>query len=577
MDIKALIYNRIKKAMFAIGIQNEYKIQILKTKSNHFGDYQVNGIFTLAKKLNLLPYKLANNIFNNIQYSDFAYKVEIANSAYINFFLDKKWIGQQLNNILAIPNLGIRKIEHPQTIVIDYSAPNVAKEMHVGHLRSTIIGDATVRILTFIGHNVIRANHIGDWGMQFGILLAILKKKNIKCDNSLNLSKLEELYREAKQYYAIDENFAAQARVSLVKLQSGDSSFRTLWQKLIDITMQQNQKIYKRLKVTLTIHDVMGESKYNHMLPLIVTDLKSKGIAIESEGALVVFLDEFINKKGKPMGVIIKKKDGGYLYTTTDIACIKYRYETLHANRIIYYVDSRQQQHLKQVWTIVRKAGYIPESVSLEHHMFGMMLDKNLKPFKTSTGENIKLSTLIDEAIKRALILVSKKNPSLSLEKRYKIAKIIGIGAIKYSDLSKNRLTDYVFDWDQILSFDGNTFPYIQYAYIRALSILRKNSKILFTKKSFLLLKTNLERELSIYLLQFEEIIKEVASNGTPHLICNYLYSLAKLFSKFYEKYPILSSSEEEIKQSRLKIVYLISQTLNKGLELLGIETVDQL
>ncbi len=280
---------------------------------------------------------------------------------------------------------------------------------------------------------------------------------------------LEAFYREAKKHYDEDEEFAVRARGYVVKLQSGDEYCRQMWRKLVDITMQQNQQTYRRLNVTLTEDDVMGESLYNSMLPNIVADLKAKVFAVESEGATVVFLDEFKNKEGEPMGVIVQKKDGGFLYTTTDIACAKYRYETLHADRSLYYIDSRQHQHLMQAWTIVRKAGYIPESMSLEHHMFGMMLGKDGKPFKTRTGGTVRLSDLLDEAIERAQNLIREKNPEMPEDELVNVANVVGIGAVKYADLSKNRTTDYIFDWDNMLAFEGNTAPYMQYAYTRVL------------------------------------------------------------------------------------------------------------
>lgn len=324
--------------------------------------------------------------------------------------------------------------------MVDYSAPNVAKEMHVGHLRSTIIGDAAVRTLEFLGHKVIRANHVGDWGTQFGMLIAWLEKQQQENAGEMELADLEGFYRDAKKHYDEDEEFAERARNYVVKLQSGDEYFREMWRKLVDITMTQNQITYDRLNVTLTRDDVMGESLYNPMLPGIVADLKAKGLAVESEGATVVFLDEFKNKEGEPMGVIIQKKDGGYLYTTTDIACAKYRYETLHADRVLYYIDSRQHQHLMQAWAIVRKAGYVPESVPLEHHMFGMMLGKDGKPFKTRAGGTVKLADLLDEATERARRLVAEKNPDMPADELEKLANAVGIGAVKYADLSKTAL-----------------------------------------------------------------------------------------------------------------------------------------
>ncbi len=351
-----------------------------------------------------------------------------------------------------------------------------------------------------------------------------------------------------------------------------------MWRKLVDITMSQNQQAYERLNVTLTRKDVMGESLYNPMLPGIVADLKAKGLAVESEGATVVFLDEYKNKEGEPMGVIIQKKDGGYLYTTTDIACAKYRYETLHADRVLYYIDSRQHQHLMQAWTIVRKAGYVPESVPLEHHMFGMMLGKDGKPFKTRAGGTVKLSDLLDEALERARRLVAEKNPEMPADELEKLANAVGIGAVKYADLSKNRTTDYVFDWDNMLAFEGNTAPYMQYAYTRVLSVFRKagiEEQVL--ENAQVAIREDREAQLAARLLQFEETLSVVAREGTPHVMCAYLYDVAGLFSGFYEHCPILTAESDEIRLSRLKLALLTSKTLKLGLETLGIETVERM
>ncbi|CCJ84063.1 Arginyl-tRNA synthetase [Cronobacter dublinensis 582] len=363
----------------------------------------------------------------------------------------------------------------------------------------------------------------------------------------------------------------------MVKLQGGDEYCREMWRKLVDITMAQNQITYQRLNVTLTRKDVMGESLYNPMLPGIVADLKAKGLAVESEGATVVFLDEYKNKEGEPMGVIIQKKDGGYLYTTTDIACAKYRYETLHADRVLYYIDSRQHQHLMQAWTIVRKAGYVPESVPLEHHMFGMMLGKDGKPFKTRAGGTIKLSELLDEALDRARRLVAEKNPDMPADELEKLANAVGIGAVKYADLSKSRTTDYIFDWDNMLAFEGNTAPYMQYAYTRVLSVFRKAGVAESELTAPVVIQDDREAQLAARLLQFEETLGVVARDGTPHVMCAYLYDLAGLFSGFYEHCPILSAETDALRQSRLKLALLTARTLKLGLETLGIETVERM
>jgi arginyl-tRNA synthetase len=424
---------------------------------------------------------------------------------------------------------------------------------------------------------VIRANHVGDWGTQFGMLIAYLEKVQNEDASDMALSDLEEFYREAKKHYDEDEDFAVRARGYVVKLQSGDEYCRKMWRKLVDITMQQNQETYRRLNVTLTEDDVMGESLYNSMLPGIVADLKAKGLAVESEGATVVFLDEFKNKEGEPMGVIVQKKDGGFLYTTTDIACAKYRYETLHADRSLYYIDSRQHQHLMQAWTIVRKAGYIPESMALEHHMFGMMLGKDGKPFKTRSGGTVRLSDLLDEAVERAQTLIREKNPDMAEEELLNLANVVGIGAVKYADLSKNRTTDYIFDWDNMLAFEGNTAPYMQYAYTRVASIFKKADITEADLTLPIVLEAPHEMALATRLMQFEETILTVAREGTPHVMCAYLYDLAGLFSSFYEHCPILSADTDAQRQSRLKLALLTQKTLKAGLDTLGIETVERM
>ncbi|KAH8269084.1 hypothetical protein KR044_007228, partial [Drosophila immigrans] len=541
-----------------------------------FGDYQANGVMSVAKKLGMPPRQLAEKVVQLLDLGDVAAKVEIAGPGFINIFLNSDWVARQADRVLNAPKLGIAPVE-PQTIVIDYSAPNVAKEMHVGHLRSTIIGDAAARTQEFLGHKVIRANHVGDWGTQFGMLIAYLEKMQNENASDMGLSDLEQFYREAKKHYDEDAEFAERARAYVVKLQGGDQYCLKMWRKLVDITMAQNQLTYNRLNVTLTEDDVMGESLYNAMLPGIVADLKAKGLAVESEGATVVFLDEYQNKDGDPMGVIIQKKDGGYLYTTTDIACAKYRYETLGANRVLYYIDSRQHQHLMQAWTIVRKAGYVPESVSLEHHMFGMMLGKDGKPFKTRSGGTVKLSDLLDEAIERAEQLIAGKNPDMPEDEMKTVARVVGIGAVKYADLSKSRTTDYVFDWDNMLAFEGNTAPYMQYAYTRVASVF-KRAGIDETSLTLPLTLTE-EREIALAtrLLQFEEVLTTVAREGTPHVMCSYLYDLAGLFSGFYEHCQILNADSEEVRQSRLKLALLTSKTLKTGLDTLGIETVERM
>ena len=577
MNIQALLSEKVSQALIAAGAPADCEPQVRQSAKVQFGDYQANGVMAVAKKLGMPPRQLAEQVLTHLDLTGIASKTEIAGPGFINIFLEPAFLASSVDAALKSDRLGVTQPK-AQTIVIDYSAPNVAKEMHVGHLRSTIIGDASVRTNEFLGHKVIRANHVGDWGTQFGMLIAYLEKQQQENAGEMALADLEGFYREAKKHYDEDEAFAERARSYVVKLQGGDPYFLEMWRKLVDITMSQNQLTYNRLNVTLTRDDVMGESLYNPMLPGIVADLKAKGLAVESEGATVVFLDEYKNKEGEPMGVIIQKKDGGYLYTTTDIACAKYRYETLHADRVLYYIDSRQHQHLMQAWTIVRKAGYVPDSVPLEHHMFGMMLGKDGKPFKTRAGGTVKLSDLLDEALDRARRLVAEKNPDMPADELEKLANAVGIGAVKYADLSKNRTTDYIFDWDNMLAFEGNTAPYMQYAYTRVLSVFRKadiDESVL--ANSAVTITEDREAQLAARLLQFEETLTVVARDGTPHVMCTYLYDLAGLFSGFYEHCPILSAESEAVRNSRLKLAQLTAKTLKLGLDTLGIETVERM
>ena len=577
MNIQSILSEKIKQAMIAAGTDAQCEALVRQSGKVQFGDYQANGIMPAAKKLGLNPREFAQNVLDKADLQDIAEKTEIAGPGFINIFLKNTWLAENINRAVQDPKLGVHNPEK-QTVVVDYSSPNVAKEMHVGHLRSTIIGDAVVRTLEFLGNHVIRANHVGDWGTQFGMLIAYLEKMENEHASEMELSDLEAFYRAAKKHYDEDPVFAEKARNYVVKLQSGDEYCRTMWQKLVKITMQQNQHNYDRLNVTLTDKDVMGESLYNPMLPGIVEDLKKQGLAVEDDGALVVYLDEFKNKDGDPMGVIVQKKDGGFLYTTTDIAAAKYRYETLKAHRALVFSDTRQSQHMQQAWLITRKAGYVPDSFQLEHKNFGMMLGKDGKPFKTRSGDTVKLTDLLDEAIERAGVLISQKSTALSDQEKADVIEAVGIGSVKYADLSKNRTTDYVFDWDNMLSFEGNTAPYMQYAYTRIRSIFNRSQIALSeVEQAQLSITDEKERALAIKLLQFEEAVQVVGKEGTPHVLCAYLYELAGVFSSFYEHCPILNNDDQQVKLSRLKLALLTERTLKQGLDLLGIKTVEKM
>jgi arginyl-tRNA synthetase len=577
VNIQALINDKVSQALEAAGAPAGSPAAVRQSAKPQFGDYQANGVMGVAKKLGTNPREFAQKVLDVLDLDGIASKTEIAGPGFINIFLSEEFLAKQAESALSDSRLGVAA-EAQKTIVADYSAPNVAKEMHVGHLRSTIIGDAVVRTLEFLGHKVIRANHIGDWGTQFGMLIANLERVQQESGEvSMELADLEAFYRESKKLYDEDEEFAVKARNYVVKLQGGDEYCAEMWKKLVDVTMIQNQRNYDRLNVSLTRENVMGESMYNNMLPGIVADLKEQGLAQEDDGAQVVFLEEYKNKDGEPMGVIIQKRDGGFLYTTTDIACAKYRYETLGADRVLYFIDSRQHQHLMQAWTIVRKAGYVPEEVTLEHHAFGMMLGKDGRPFKTRAGGTVRLADLLDEAEERAIKLIESKNPDLETAEKQNIANTVAMAAVKYADLSKHRTTDYVFDWDNMLAFEGNTAPYMQYAYTRVASIFAKAGISMDELAGDIQITEEKEKSLIAKLLQFEEAVQSVAREGQPHIMCSYLFELAGQFSSFYEACPILNTEDESVKQSRLKLAALTAKTIKQGLSLLGIDTLERM
>jgi arginyl-tRNA synthetase len=462
--------------------------------------------------------------------------------------------------------LGVSKSANPIKVVVDYSGPNMAKQMHVGHLRSTIIGDSLSNLLEFLGDDVIRQNHIGDWGTQFGMLIAYLEE--IDEDGNVSLKDLEQFYKDAKARFDESEEFASKAREYVVKIQSGDAHCLGLWKKFIDISLGHCQEVYEKLNVNLTNSDVKAESFYNEDLPKVIEELEQSGMLKVSDGAKCVFLE------GSDIPVIVQKADGGYLYATTDLAALRYRAKELGAKRISYVVDARQSGHFKQVFKVAKDAGFVPEDVKLEHIAFGTMMDKSGKPFKTRDGGTVKLVDLLDEAIIKAKEAITNRD-SFSEKDLDNVAKIVGIGAVKYADLSINRESNYIFDWDKMLSFDGNTALYMQYAYARIQSILRKYDKEI---EGDIIIGDELEHRLAITLLKFEDVLEVVASNATPNILTNYLYDLATLFMRFYENNPILKDDvAKETQKSRLQLANLTAKTIKKGLEILGIKVVDRL
>ena len=578
MNISNILSEKVSAAMTAAGLPEGTNPAISLSNRANFGDYQANGVMGAAKKLKTNPRELATKVVEALDLTGIAEKIELAGPGFINIHLDKNWLAEQLNNISTDANLGVSQSAKPQNVVVDYSAPNLAKEMHVGHLRSTIIGDAVVRALEFRGEHVIRQNHMGDWGTQFGMLLAHLSDKLASNEVAETaLSDLENFYREAKVRFDNEDGFADRARDYVVKLQGGDTHCATLWQQFIDISISHSEDIYKKLNVTLARKDIMGESAYNDDLSNVIDELMAQKIAVEDQGAKVVFINEMANKDGDPSVFIVQKSGGGYLYATTDLSACRYRSGKLKADRIIIFTDARQGLHFKQVEIVARKAGFLPEHVAYDHCPFGMMMGDDGTPFKTRTGGTIKLAELLDEAIVRAAALIKEKNPDITDTDLAEISEKVGIGAVKFADLSKNRTSDYIFNWKTMLSFEGATAPYLQYAYSRIQSIFTKANFSADSMQDIAIIEPQ-EKALAMKLLQLENVINSVISECTPNLLCNYLYELASLYMSFYEACPILKDDiADDVKQSRLALSYMIANTMKQGLDILGIDVMERM
>ncbi len=556
---------------------------VAEAQDPRFGDYQANAAMGLAKRLGAKPRDVAAAIVERLQVSDLCETPEIAGPGFINLRLQGDWLAATLGKVHADPRLGMPEPAEPERVVVDYSAPNLAKEMHVGHLRSTIIGDALVRMLDFAGHEVIRQNHVGDWGTQFGMLVAYLKEtlredpEGLKAERQL--ADLEGFYKAAKRRFDADEAFANAAREEVVGLQRGDEATLEMWHRFREISLRHCRDAYARLGVLLTDDDVRGESAYNDDLPEVVDALREQGLLEESEGAQCVFLPGFVSKEGDRLPLIVQKSDEGYLYATTDLAAIRYRVGELRAKRVLYVVDARQSLHFRQVFATARAAGFAPEEVELVHVAFGTMMGEDGKPFKTREGGTVKLAELLDEAERRALALVREKNPDLAPEEQADIARIVGIGAVKYADLARNRTSDYAFSWEKMLSLQGNTAPYMQYAYARIRSIFRKGDHDPAAARadaSSVPLAAPEEQALAKALLRLPETVDRALGDDLSHVVAAWLYDLAGAFTRFYEACPVLQS-EGEVRAARLKLCDLTARAVAKGLDLLGIETAERM
>ena len=547
-------------------------------QTEKFGDYQSNAAMGLAKQVadrtgqKTNPRAVAEQIKAAVTplLAETASEISIAGPGFINVRLKPDWLAAQLRATGATSRIPTDPA--PQTVVVDYSAPNVAKELHVGHLRSTIIGDAIARTLESQGHHVIRQNHIGDWGTQFGMLIAHLRTIGDDSKSSA-IEDLDALYRAANKRFKEDEAFAGEARQTVVQLQGGGADERAAWEEIVDASRRYYGSLYQRLGVGLTREHERGESFYNPLLPDVIRDLRAQGIAAESDGATVVFVE------GYEAPLIVEKTGGGYLYATTDLAAIRYRVTTLGATRIVYVVGAPQSQHFQQVFAAARRAGWAPDGVRLEHAAFGSVLGEDGKLFRGREGNAVKLKDLLDEAEERAFALVTQKSPDTPEPQRRQIAHAVGIGAVKYADLSKDRTSDYVFSWDRMLAFDGNTAPYLQNAYVRIHGIFRKakSSGIdAAVDPAAIRLDSPFELALAKHALRLGEVVELVARELKPHHLCNYLYELATRYHAFFENCPVLQS-DEPTRRSRLALCHAVAQTLATGLDLLGIEHPEQM
>jgi arginyl-tRNA synthetase len=555
------------------------------TGDPRFGDYQSNVALGLAKRLGRKPREVAEALVRALQLDGLCEPPEIAGPGFINFRIRPAYLAEQLREIQADPRLGVPRAERPQRIIVDFSSPNLAKEMHIGHLRTTVVGDTLARVLEFLGHDVLRLNHVGDWGTQFGMLLQYVRESHpevLEDPEKFRVDDLETFYVQARRRFDEDPQFAEAARRAVVDLQGGEPVARRLWEAFVHESLRHAHELYRRMDIRL---EDRGESFYNAMLPGVVEDLRRIGLAVEDQGAVCVFLDRWKNKEGGVFAQIIRKSDGGYMYATTDLAAVRHRIREEKADRVIYVTDLRQADHFQQFFETARKAGWAPPEVSLEHVGYGMILDKEGRVFKTKAGGTVKLRDVLDEAEARAAAIIeedSERRRDLTAEQKREIARVVGIGAVKYADLSHNPASDYKFDWDTMLALEGNTAPYLQYAYARVRSIGRKAGIDFERLPADLPLSVEHESEVALAkeLLRFSSVVRQVAEELRPHHLPDYLYELSRAFSTFYDRergVRVIDAEPEGVRLSRLRLCDLTARTLKTGLGLLGIEVLEQM
>jgi arginyl-tRNA synthetase len=596
LTISTILEAAFRAAFTELGLAKEVPVLLVEATRPEFGDFQMNGAMGAAKALKTNPRELAAKIIASIKLNDIVAKLEIAGPGFINITLHDKYLANFIAGLNSNNQYGVQYIGHqPENVVVDLSSPNLAKEMHVGHLRSTVIGDALARIFEFMGDTVIRQNHVGDWGTQFGMLIAYMEEHNFLNDaneldkyknttrvgHSFSVRDLEQFYRNAKQKFDEDPDFANLAREYVVKLQNwreGNEDVYNDWSIFRDESLRHCQEIYDLLGIPLTKSDAIGESFYETNLPDIIRSLEQKHLISESNGAKCVFFAAGELSGGEETPFIVQKQDGGYLYATTDLAAINYRVNTLQSHRIVYVVDARQSFHFKQLFLVAKKAGFVNHGTKLEHTPFGTMMNEEGKPFKTRDGGTVRLIDLIREAKLRAKNIIHQRNPDWTDDEKSTLADILAIDSIKYSDLSKNRNSDYIFSFDKMLAFDGNTAPYLLYAYTRIQSILNKAEVRVTDTKSYQININELaEHKLALHIAKFADTVDITSREAYPHYLCQYLYNLAGFFMQFYEACPILKSEDVSVKQSRLALASLTSEILHTGLCLLGIKTVNRM
>ena len=550
-------------------------------RPSSFADFQANVALPLGKRLGRPPREVAAELAARLNVADMCAEPEVSGPGFINFSLRDDWIAAQATQMLGDPRLGLAPTATPQTVVVEYSSPNVAKEMHVGHLRTTIVGDAIARVLEFAGHRVIRDNHVGDWGTPFGMLIEHLLDVGVdSAEAGLLTTDPNAFYQAARRKFDSDPAFTERARSRLVRLQAGDPDTMAIWQRLVDISRGYLHQVYARLRVSLTDEDIRGEGFYNDMLADTVGELEERGIAVVSEGALCAFPAGFTGREGRPLPLIIRKSDGGYNYASTDLAAVRYRVDKLSVDRSIYVVGSEQALHFQMVFAVAREAGWIPEGVSFEHAQIGMVLGQDGNRLRTREGETPKLSGLLQEGVDRARGILDEVDASSRFDAAEldAVAEAVGIGAVKYADLSTARESAYLFDWDRMISFRGNTGPYLQYATARIKSIFRRAAQEeADARRSGVAITAGPERALALRLLDFGAMVTQLGETAEPHRLCAYLFDVASLFTTFYEECPVLKAEPASLRASRLALCALTLDALTLGLTLLGVPIPDRM